>query len=107
MDDLLSWLQEFFASRCDGNWEHQKGIKIETLDNPGWSVKVELTDTILENLAFSEIHDEQDADHWIVCRVRNNVFEGAGGALDLKTIIDVFRSWYESVREIKTGENSA
>ena len=106
-DDSLTWLQEFYASLCDGDWEHQWGIKITTIDNPGWSVKINLTDTILENLAFSEVNIEQDADHWVLCRVRKNFFEGVGGAHDLKTIIDIFRSWYDNAQENKNGANSA
>ena len=29
---------EWFRSQCDGEWEHDNRIKIETLDNPGWDV---------------------------------------------------------------------
>jgi hypothetical protein len=30
-----SLLEAWYASRCDGEWEHGYGISIETLDNPG------------------------------------------------------------------------
>jgi ribosomal protein L37E len=39
MDDLLSKLSDWYAAQCDGDWEHEFGIHIGTLDNPGWSVK--------------------------------------------------------------------
>ena len=29
-------LQKWYKSQCNGDWEHSFGIKIETLDNPGW-----------------------------------------------------------------------
>ncbi|TMB85990.1 MAG: hypothetical protein E6J45_14585 [Chloroflexi bacterium] len=34
-DDPLALLQHWYLSRCDGEWEHQRGITIESLDNPG------------------------------------------------------------------------
>ena len=41
---LISEIENWFKQRCDGDWEHQGGISIETLDNPGWCVKVEYSD---------------------------------------------------------------
>lgn len=41
MNELI-WLQNWFAVQCDGVWEHAHGIKIDTLDNPGWTVHVDL-----------------------------------------------------------------
>jgi hypothetical protein len=32
----LTWLQAWYAEQCDGDWEHQFGVSVETLDNPGW-----------------------------------------------------------------------
>ena len=38
--DALNWINGWFQSNCDGDWEHGFGITIETLDNPGWCVKI-------------------------------------------------------------------
>jgi hypothetical protein len=32
----LNELQVWYGAQCNGSWEHTYGIKIETLDNPGW-----------------------------------------------------------------------
>lgn len=32
---------DWFASQCNGDWEHMHGITIETTDNPGWYVTIE------------------------------------------------------------------
>jgi hypothetical protein len=48
---VLGRLQEWYRSRCDGDWEHSYGVKVETLDNPGWLVTVDLEDTPWEQLA--------------------------------------------------------
>ncbi|UCH44768.1 MAG: hypothetical protein JSV11_10785 [Nitrospiraceae bacterium] len=36
-------LNRWYINQCNGDWEHQYGIVIETLDNPGWRVKIDLT----------------------------------------------------------------
>ncbi len=35
----LSRLQRWYSAQCDGDWEHGLGVRIETLDNPGWMVQ--------------------------------------------------------------------
>lgn len=37
---ILDRIQQWYASRCNGEWEHQGGLSIETTDNPGWSVTI-------------------------------------------------------------------
>ena len=37
-------LERWFRNRCDGDWEHQGGITIETFDNPAWNIKVDFFD---------------------------------------------------------------
>ncbi|MFJ5673999.1 Imm53 family immunity protein [Streptomyces sp. NPDC093097] len=39
--DPLSSLTAWYTCQCDGDWEHEYGIRIETLGNPGWSVEIE------------------------------------------------------------------
>ena len=50
--ELLLKLQKWYASQCDGHWEHSSGITIESMDNPGWWVKINLKGTSLENKKF-------------------------------------------------------
>ena len=52
MKDVFEWLQNWFKSQCDGDWEHEYGVKIETVDNPGWYVVINLTGTECEGCAF-------------------------------------------------------
>ncbi|MDO7908781.1 Imm53 family immunity protein [Paenibacillus sp. JX-17] len=40
--EILKWLQEWYASQCDGDWEHSNGIKITSIDNPGWYVEINI-----------------------------------------------------------------
>ncbi len=91
--DSVARLQEWFATHCDGNWEHQYGLKIETLDNPGWSFEVDLHETDLDGKSFEEVDVTRSEEDWVECRVRKNRFEGYCGLRNLKELIEVFLKW--------------
>ena len=46
----LARLEAWYLRQCNGDWEHLYGVTIETLDNPGWSVTIDLTGTKLERV---------------------------------------------------------
>src|ERR1700682_6352449 len=48
----LSELQDWYTAHRDGDWEHQYGVTIESLDNPGWWVRIDLQQTELECITF-------------------------------------------------------
>ena len=92
--DLLKRLQDWYLAHCDGSWEHEHGVSIETLDNPGWHFTVELKETELFNRKFDEVRFEgREKSDWYVCRVRSHVFEGFCGPLYLGQVIAVFLDW--------------
>lgn len=106
--NLLIWLQNWYQNHCDGDWEHLYGVKIDTLDNPGWSVSIDLQETELENKPFCEIKTDNGDNDWIVCSVRNKIFQGMGDAGKLTDIIRIFKEWAESyILELKFLEDSA
>ncbi len=90
----LAALQAWYASQCDGDWEQQHGIKIGTLDNPGWCLMVDLTGTILADRSFNDVKVRGDDDgDWCDCRVRGRVFEAFCGPGHLGDVISVFLAW--------------
>ena len=88
-------LQEWFAAECDGDWEHQQGLRIQTLDNPGWSVDIDLRDTALELSKLDEIAIERSDLDWVGCKVENATFRGRGGVRNLREILRIFLGWAE------------
>lgn len=40
---MIKWLQNWYYQLCDGEWEHQNRIRIETIDNPGWSIEIDIS----------------------------------------------------------------
>jgi len=93
MSGEIEALQSWYEAQCDGDWEHEFGIRIETLDNPGWSIEVNLEGTPLEGVSFDPIHDMAPAREWLTCRVEDGKFQGAGGAPMLGTLIRTFLAW--------------
>lgn len=95
MENLLLWLQNWYESQCDGDWEHQYGVKIGTLDNPGWTVDISLEGTEMEDRAFIDMRRDISENDWIICRVRDRVFQASGGPRNLEDILRVFKDWVE------------
>jgi len=93
--DILQWLQEWFRSQCNGSWEHTYAIRIDTLDNPGWGVRIGIYETELEGKAFEKIENLDDDDDWMVCEVKNGQFIGGGDTSKLEMILQVFKDWAE------------
>lgn len=88
---MLEWLQKWYRDHCDGEWEHQYGLSIGTLDNPGWSVKIDLSYAELKGLKVPYTLHENSDDDWYGYSVENDVFNGAGDPDKLIKILEVFK----------------
>jgi hypothetical protein len=88
-DFLLSW----YETQCDGDWEHQFGVEIATLDNPGWQIKVDLTGTPLESIGLAPQRVDRTDSDWYQIWADGNRFEAACGPLNLREVLAVFESF--------------
>ena len=43
MSSIIQWLQNWTKSQIDGDWEHELGISISMLDNPGWILSADVS----------------------------------------------------------------
>ena len=99
--NTLARLQAWYSRQCNGEWEHSSGISIQSCDNPGWWVKINLVSTPLESLAFTEIAEGVDARRfalgsvWLSCRSENGIWHGAGDEAKLEHILEIFLEWAE------------
>ncbi len=95
----INELQEWYLSQCNGDWEHEFGVKINTLDNPGWTIDIDLEGTDIEEKPFTEhssgVGDDakESGDNWLVCKVDNGKFNAAGGPRKLEEMIEIFLTW--------------
>jgi hypothetical protein len=94
--DTLWRLQLWYEGECDGYWEHLWGVTIETLDNPGWSIRVNLEETSLECKPFDTKTIERTDTDWLHCRVEgemeaeNRQFFAACGPRNLDEVLRIF-----------------
>jgi hypothetical protein len=88
---MIDWLENWYSENCDGNWEHDFGIKINTLDNPGWEVIIDLTDTgkILPDEEWRMF--EINSNDWYGYKIKNNTFNAAGDPKKLNLLLNLFR----------------
>ena len=88
--DTLQKLQLWYSKQCDGSWEHQHGVSIDTLDNPGWAVVIDLAHTDLRSMQMEPVVEEIDEQDWLHCKIENGKFVGNGGPLKLDAILQFF-----------------
>jgi hypothetical protein len=92
--DVLNWLEHWYAAQCDGDWEHSFGPIITTIDNPGWSVEINLSRTDCDGRTLARVQNNYEhPSEWWCCWIEGNIFKGAGGPLQLHAILKMFRSW--------------
>ena len=96
MSSTLDRLSEWYQMQCDGDWEHSYSVEIGTLDNPGWHMKIDLTETALEGKAFENYKDKYDSEKdWLRCWLEGKVFHAACGPGRLEDAILLFLKWAE------------
>lgn len=88
----LECVEDWYAAQCDGDWEHSYGLKIETTDNPGWYVEIDLLETEWSGTTIPFARDEISESEWIQFEVRESKFFGSGSALNLNKILLRFLS---------------
>jgi hypothetical protein len=102
----LGWLEQWYQAQCDGEWEHGRGITIETVDNPGWVVRIHLIGTAHESLATDQRlsllgeppgpeNGNIGSDDWMTCVIQSGQFVGAGDPTKLESILVCFKRFIE------------
>ena len=92
----LSELERWYASQCNGDWEHSYGVKINTTDNPGWRVHIDLWGTTRQDAELERVKIERTGDDWIQYWVEKNQFNIACGPANLTEAASIFVRWLES-----------
>ncbi|WP_176014688.1 Imm53 family immunity protein [Victivallis sp. Marseille-Q1083] len=78
-------------------------ISIEAIENPGWWIKINLSNTDFENIRFVPIitnidpenGGENNSENWLCCYIKDKIFNGCGSINKLSTIIEIFFNWIE------------
>ena len=90
--DITAWYQR----HCNDSWEHQHGVRLETLDNPGWLLTVDLNHTNLQGGTMTEVRegiapeDHPVSPRRIHCSVTANQFRGACNPTQVARLFHIF-----------------
>lgn len=87
--NALQRLQNWYKLQCNGDWEHSYGIKISTLDNPGWCVTVDLEMTPLETLKLEVEHHVSELE-WYIIAAKDSKYIAYGDFQKLEFLIAYF-----------------
>ena len=97
-DDNLNWILEWFNGQCDGYWEHVSAFSLITTDAPGWSLRLSIGETELEQIHFDPVSIQRTEMDWINCSIKHNIFEGRCSFQNLNEMLGFFRDWAESAQ---------
>lgn len=103
--NTFEWLQNWYKSQCNGDWEHQFGVQINTLDNPGWDIKIDIYNTEIEGLEIEFKSFEKSEYDWYGIKADKYVFEAFGDPAKLEFLILKFKEAVESFTNNQTINN--
>ncbi len=95
--EIIDWIQNWFKENCDGKWEQGEGILINTLENPGWEVEIDISNTSIANIDLSWILNENGKHDWYGVKIENQKFNASGDAGKLEFLLNLFREMIEKI----------
>ncbi|WP_411850317.1 immunity 53 family protein [Stenotrophomonas sp. LGBM10] len=90
MNTAISLLQKWYARHCDEDWEHSYGIKIDTLDNPGWILAIDLADTEFSEVSLPRNRIDRSEVDWIQSEISQQRYIACGGVFNLEEMVVEF-----------------
>jgi|GEM_PF-221002 hypothetical protein len=105
MRSIVDWLQDWTKTQIDGDWEHEQGISIGMLDNPGWILRADISnygDFLKASEPLGRDNDEDWIDFEIRIIAKTYVYiEIFGDINKLNQILHSFRAIIEELEEIE------
>jgi len=105
MRSIVDWLQDWTKTQIDGDWEHEQGIFIGMLDNPGWILRADISnygDFLKASDPLGRDNDEDWIDFEIRIIAKTYVYiEIFGDINKLNQILHSFKAIIEELEEIE------
>ncbi|MGJ8716128.1 MAG: immunity 53 family protein [Maribacter stanieri] len=95
--DILDWIQDWFKENCDGDWEHGEVIQITTIDNPGWEVEIDISNTSIASMNLDWILNETSKQDWYGVKIADQKFTAAGDISKLKFLLGLFKEMIDKI----------
>ncbi|EJF54303.1 hypothetical protein SapgrDRAFT_2647 [Saprospira grandis DSM 2844] len=97
--DILAWIEDWFSFHCDGDWEHQYGFTIKTIESGGWSVQIDLIETLLEDTEIAWQLVKKSENDWYGLAIKDSVFTASGDLRKLSFLLHSFKELVEAADE--------
>ena len=97
MENIIKWLEEWYSSQCNGDWEHENVIKIEAVSNPGWYITIDLNYTSMEFMNVDVGVVEKGENDWYFYRIVDHQFHASGDPGKLTFLLEKFKELADSV----------
>lgn len=94
--DILNWIQDWYLSECNGDWEHTYGILIETVDNPGWFITINIEETSIEKAKINSVSIENSETDWYFYKIEDFKYKASGDPSKLKFLLEKFKDIAEN-----------
>ena len=105
MSSIIQWLQDLTKSQVDGDWEHELGISISMLDNPGWILRADVSnygDFLKETKPLGRDNDVDWIDFEVRVIAKTYVYiEIFGDISKLNKILYSFKAIIEELEDIE------
>lgn len=105
MSSIIQWLQDWTKSQIDGDWEHELGISISMLDNPGWILSADISnygDFLKETKPLGRDNDVDWIDFEVRVIAKTYVYiEIFGDISKLNKILHSFKAIIGELEEIE------
>lgn len=96
VDDYLEFLASWYSAHCDGEWEHEFGLRIETVDNPGWNLQVDLVGTEMEGRVARSSRRDSEGGSWVIVASDGSLFEASCDPMSLRLAVQAFKEFVEA-----------
>ncbi|MDP1834608.1 MAG: Imm53 family immunity protein [Chlamydiales bacterium] len=97
------WMQNWYHSQCDGEWEYSCILCMQTLDFPGWSIDIDVDETSLAARKFPSISIHESSSQWIDCWKEDSPskFKGRCSSNKVLEVLAIFHRWAKEFRMLR------
>lgn len=95
MEHIFEWLSGWVKAHCNDDWEHENGVRIATVSNPGWYIEIDLNNTSLEKLQIDSGTIEVSENDWCCYKIKGGKFSAGGDLSKLIYLITEFKKLVE------------
>ncbi|QWB25001.1 immunity 53 family protein [Streptomyces koelreuteriae] len=75
------------------------GLPVDRLDNPGWTVAIDLEEATLSGRPYERTGIRRSDSGWVMATVSDDVFQASRGPVNPREVLRLFRDWATSVSD--------